>query len=363
MPADGAPHAVATGARPRGIGLGGLALTARKLLWVGRCKTRERMRLSTLQTTVTHKKWLLGRLLAAPMETLAERIAGAWGAADAVDRLLAAQFSVLPYCRLLYTLDTGGTQVSSNVLPGGIQPQWRGQDLSQRPYLEGSLPYRGFILSNAYLSARSLEPCITAIQAVRRDERLLGFIAADFPIRDLPDTPAPNPEAAAGWQQFKGDPAIRGTVFLQQRSASVMDEHLDDALAIMHSLLVHHGVFHGKLHFSSTRITLWHVDDPFNYRVHAGEEVITPEVCLAYPHRPYPRRATVRAEMIRPVLDRFRALRDADEIVYLRSGSLNIINGMVGLTFSCDGSHYMSARQFLDQDMGFWLGAAAAPDG
>lgn len=318
--------------------------------------------MSTLQNTVTHKKWLLARLLEQSVQTLAERLVPTWGEADTMDRLLAEQFSVLPYCRLLYAFDTNGIQISSNVLPGEIQDHWRGQDLSQRPYLEGSLPYRGFILSNAYLSARGLKPCITAVQAVRREQRLLGFLAADFHIHDLPDTPAPR-QATVDWRQFKGDPAIRGTMFLQSRAASLIDQHMDDVLAIMHSLLRHHGIFHGKLHFSSNRITLWHLDDPYNYRVHAGDEVITPEVCLAYPRSPYPRRATVAPEMIEPVLERFRALRDADETVYLRSGSLNIINGMVGLTFSCDGSHYMTARQFLERDISFWLGSAAAvPD-
>lgn len=45
-----------------------------------------------------------------------------------------------------------------------------------------------------------------------------------------------------------------------------------------------------------------------------------------------------------------------DETIYLRSGTLNIFNGYVGLTFSCDGSHYMPWREFLDKDLGFWLG-------
>ena len=48
-----------------------------------------------------------------------------------------------------------------------------------------------------------------------------------------------------------------------------------------------------------------------------------------------------------PVLDRLRELRLADENIYLRSGSLNIINGMVGLVFSCDGSHYIGYQDFI----------------
>ena len=42
--------------------------------------------------------------------------------------------------------------------------------------------------------------------------------------------------------------------------------------------------------------------------------------------------------------------------VYLRSSSLNLINGMVGLTFSCDGSLYINYEEFLSTDISFWFG-------
>ena len=35
---------------------------------------------------------------------------------------------------------------------------------------------------------------------------------------------------------------------------------------------------------------------------------------------------------------------------------MNIFNGMVGLNFSCDGSHYVSWSEFLDMSLSFWLG-------
>jgi len=42
----------------------------------------------------------------------------------------------------------------------------------------------------------------------------------------------------------------------------------------------------------------------------------------------------------------------------LRAGSLNIFNGMVGLNFSCNGSHYMPWAEFLDKSLEFWLGTS-----
>ena len=40
-------------------------------------------------------------------------------------------------------------------------------------------------------------------------------------------------------------------------------------------------------------------------------------------------------------------LRTLDDTLYLRSASINIFNGMISLTFSCDGTHYMSWEEFL----------------
>ena len=44
----------------------------------------------------------------------------------------------------------------------------------------------------------------------------------------------------------------------------------------------------------------------------------------------------------------------------LRTASLNVYNGLVGLTFSCDGSHSIFADEFLDKGLEFWVGRAAA---
>ena len=57
------------------------------------------------------------------------------------------------------------------------------------------------------------------------------------------------------------------------------------------------------------------------------------------------------------MLNRFRELRFIDENIYLRSGSLNIFNGIVGLNFSCDGSHYIPWSEFLSMSMDFWIGS------
>jgi hypothetical protein len=247
-------------------------------------------------------------------------------------------------------------QLSANVSSGQLDTTVYGQNLSDRPYLAGTLPSTGFLLSEVYVSRVTARPCITAVRAVTQMGQIIGYIAADFALRDLPPF-AMSARSAVGSRQIKGDPAIRETVFRQHRTESEMDHSMLAVIAIMDELLGERGVFHAKLHFSSSRATLWLTDDPYRYRVHVLKEIVDPAVCFAYPLRPYSDMAIVDRDSIGAVFDRFALLRNLDETFYLRSGSLNLINGMVGLTFSCDGTYYLSAEEFLAQDERFWLGA------
>ncbi|MET0122760.1 MAG: hypothetical protein ABW124_17115, partial [Candidatus Thiodiazotropha sp. 6PLUC9] len=66
----------------------------------------------------------------------------------------------------------------------------------------------------------------------------------------------------------------------------------------------------------------------------------------------------VTPAQLREVLQEFKALRFADETIYLRSASINIMNRMLGLTFSCDGSHYMPVDEFIEKNLSFWIGSS-----
>jgi hypothetical protein len=158
--------------------------------------------------------------------------------------------------------------------------------------------------------------------------------------------------------QIKGDPAIRGGLFMQQRIDSAMDKRIDEILDLVVELVKVHGVFHAKLHFSSSRATLWLLDDPFRYRILDIEDLTDPGICLAWKQHDYPDDAEIPRERIKDVFQTMCDLRFMDETIYLRAGSLNIFNGIVGLNFSCDGSHYMHWSEFLDKNIGFWMGTS-----
>ena len=218
------------------------------------------------------------------------------------------------------------------------------------------LPTEGFLLSDSYISMRAHRPSVTAVQVVRGTQNnVQGFLGADFDLRDLPLTQSLYAESAS-WRQVKGDPAIRGTLFAQSRFDSPLDHHIDDVLALVEELIVAHGVFHLKLHFSSSRATVWTLDDPYRYRILTVDDLLDPDIAFAYPQHPYPEDAELPAHAVQPILQTFRRLRFMDDTVYLRAATINLFNGIINLTFSCDGSHYMPWREFLDKDLGFWEG-------
>ena len=164
----------------------------------------------------------------------------------------------------------------------------------------------------------------------------------------------PSPDSQ--WKQYRGDPAIRGGLFEQCRVRSAMDDRFNETFAQIERLMCQHGVFHAKLHFSSSRATLWLYSDPHRYRVLSVDELLTATPCHDCPFTHYPLDAVVEPHRIREILEMFRTLRFSDEQLYLRSGSLNLINGMVGLNFSCDGSHYLPADAFLASPLARWFG-------
>ena len=311
-----------------------------------------------LKQAIHSQRVALAEMLSKPLARLADQCAEVWGSREDMDIVLNDGFRSVPHCLFLYALDTNGIQISDNVGIGGLLPEHYGRDRSSRPYMHEVVPPWGFLLSDAYLSLRVNRPSLTALQIVRRNDEVLGFIGADFDLRDLPAT-TERIEEPVDWRQIKGDPSIRGTVFQQHRIESLMDRNMDPACAILEDLITERGLFQAVIHFSSSRATVWFMDDPYRYRILDHEALSDPDICLLYPRRAYPDDAVIPQDRVCDVLCGMRQLRLADETLYLRSSSINIFNGLVSLTFSCDGSHYMSWQEFLEKDMTFWVGCAA----
>ena len=312
---------------------------------------------TTLQKAVSKQREMLATLLFESMSELAKACAGNMDNRQALEVLLSAEMRKAEYCKYLWVVDKTGRQLTEDATRTGFRQGQIGRDRIARPYLQRALKGDDYYLSEAYISRNRKRPSLTAIKTIYgTDGRASGYLGADFDLRELPHT-TEQYEDEKIWRQIKGDPAIRSGLFSQQRVESAMDAQIDDVLALVEELIRHHGVFHAKLHFSSSRATFWLVDNPFVYQILNFDELSNPDICLAYRHQKYFEKAIVKPENIALVFQQFKALRFADETIYLRAASLNIVNGMVGLNFSCDGSHYMNHEEFLEKNMTFWFGS------
>ncbi|HRJ54457.1 MAG TPA: hypothetical protein PLE99_16975 [Candidatus Thiothrix moscowensis] len=316
---------------------------------------------STLQDSINTQRAMLTDVLGTALSDYAGRILPQMDEPERLDECLRKAFKALDYCKYVYVLDVNGIQLSSTINRYGADTEARGRDRAERPYMQHMHdPAVDFNLSEAYISRNKKRPSLTAVQTIRNtDGQRVGFLGVDYDLRELPHTDVIYEEPSL-WRQIKGDPAIRGGLFAQQRVESVMDRYIDVVMSVHEALIIDHGVHHFQVHFSSSRTTIWHRDDPYVYRILTNEELIDPNICLAYPRRTYFKRAIVPPADINKVLRQFKALRFADETIYLRSASLNIVNGTVGLNFSCDGSHYLGYDEFLSKGLEFWLGDESA---
>lgn len=310
-----------------------------------------------LQQTVEKQRNTLKQLLFESMSEISEECSKNIHDQKALEKILTDAMKRAAYCKYLWVLDKDARQISNTIKRTGLKHGQIGRDRAARPYLQRALKGEDYYLSDAYISRNRKRPSLTAMKIIYdNNQQVAGYLGADFDLRELPNT-AEEYKNEKNWQQVKGDPAIRSGLFSQQRIESAMDAQIDEILSLMQELILTHGIFHAKFHFSSSRVTIWRVDNPFDYQILNIDELSNPDICLAFPQQKYFDKATVEIKNINKVFQQFKKLRFADETIYLRAASLNVVNGMVGLNFSCDGSHYMHYKEFLEKNMDFWFGS------
>ena len=311
----------------------------------------------TFSQELSEKKRLLCSQVGSSMSAIAYNCIEKIKDEEKLDVYLKEEISQLDHCSLLYVTDCNYKQISANVTNEQIHLGYRGQNLSGRPYLQSSVPLKGMFLSEIYRDERSFKTCMTLLHAIHLDDGLKGFLFADFNLNDIALDESVR-EKFSHVQQFKGDPAIRGGLFNQRRNESLLDLNIDRVNDLVNKLYLNYGVFHIKLHYSSSRLSLWLYDNPHHYQLHTIDEVLDGTVFSCYPKKNYPEDACVTEDQIHQAYKQYKQLRYVDDNIYLRSASLNIINGMVGLNFSCDGSHYIPVQEFIDNSLEYWMGKA-----
>ena len=329
-----------------------------------------------LSSVVTRQRERLMQLLYAPMQRIAALTSQTTHASEqplgyrsSLDALLMEVFPSVPYAKYLYIMNRNGVQFSSSMSREGLIVEHFGRDRSDRPYMREALsvanfldrnretcyqqwPYLGdhtqavdFLLCEAYISQNALRPSMTATYFLRDSQGIhIGFLGADFALRDLPPIEGLYEDKRRSWHFSPTNQRD------QVRQISRLDREIYTVISVLEELITFRGVYHFKIHFSSSQTVVWQMDDPYRYRILGVTDLLDPDSCLAYPNRSYPEQAIIQPRDIRLVLERMEALRRSDNPIYLRSCSLNIFNGMVGTSFSSDGSYYIPYDDFLKAD-------------
>ncbi len=269
----------------------------------------------------------------------------------ALDALLHSYLDENIYVDLAYVSGRDGTHIGINFSHSTVSDFLEPYLLQQALFKRVNCAHP-FYLSDAYIPSSELKPYVNAVHGICRGDQMIGVLVLAI---DLEKIPMPKQKVGlVDWRQIKGDPAIRSNLFNQQRVSSPMDKEIKTVNRIARELVCELGVFHIKLYYPASRATLWTYENPYNYRVHVLDEIISPNICLLYPKKPYPKEATVSKEQVAQVLEYFSYLRFMDENLYLKAANLNIINGMIGLRFSCDGSHFLPVEVFLQKFEGVY---------
>ncbi|MBT7314850.1 MAG: hypothetical protein HN848_04970, partial [Thiotrichales bacterium] len=274
-----------------------------------------------LSETIKLQRKLLIQFLSPIMKNLAQECAVLWDQSPKMSKNLEKQlqpWATVSFGQRLYTVTPdanlyGEIASSSNYLFEVNSNEQEGMEkLLLIPYL-AKVESSQLKLTEVYLGRVLHKSCITAIQAITIKGVVVGYLVADFELRKLPqEERAFFPKYT--WRQIKGDPAIRKQLFQQKFIPGAIDQYIDDVLNILDELLIERGVFRVSLHFPSSRATLWVTEDPYDEHTHVLQEILDPSICLAYPKRDYPDGAKVTTDMVRPILNRFRELRYADDV-------------------------------------------------
>ena len=138
---------------------------------------------------IAQDPYLLSEHFDRPLRPIAEKAVRRWFNRDRLDEVLREAYEAYPDAELVYAIDIGGRQMSSNLHPDHTDRDAYWQDLSQRPI---AVPlralsddnFRGAFVCDTYISQVTQHSCLTVMMGVRSDAALLGFIAIDFVVEE-----------------------------------------------------------------------------------------------------------------------------------------------------------------------------------
>ena len=128
-----------------------------------------------------------------------------------------------------------------------------------------------------------------------------------------------------------------------------MDMTLHASLMTLENLITERGVFQCEIHFSGNMATIWQLNDPYNYQLLDNKMLTNQEALNNYQIQQYPKNAKIPRSVVPDIIEHLRELRQDKEPVSLRSASINLFNGKIGLGFSCNSTYFTHYDAFLDK--------------
>jgi len=124
------------------------------------------------------------------------------------------------------------------------------------------------------------------------------------------------------------------------------DDRLNDLTVIAKQLLLEKGVFHLAVHFSSSQLVCWALDNPYSFRVFTLEEVFADGFLSLFSPINTKAHSCIDKDRVLPILETLKRLRENSGGSELRNASIHMLNGYIGLTFACDDTRYINYKDF-----------------
>ena len=122
------------------------------------------------------------------------------------------------------------------------------------------------------------------------------------------------------------------------------DSNLDKLMEIVHELIMKKGVFHINIHFSSSQLVCWTLDNPFSFQIYTADEVFSSGFMRLFSPLESKLHTCIGKDQVRAILESLKWLRGKREGSELRNASIHMINGYIGLGFSCDDTRYINFK-------------------
>ena len=132
----------------------------------------------------------------------------------------------------------------------------------------------------------------------------------------------------------------------RNQAAGHFDEQLDALIGICEQLILHKGVFHLTIHFSSSQLVCWTFDNPYSFQLYHAEEIFSDHFMRLFAPLNSQLHTCIPRERVAPILNALKSMRENQQASELRNASIHMMNGYIALSFDCDDTRYINFRDF-----------------